>query len=840
MSSKNNYRDPNADREEAQYERPVPSREVFLQLLNDQGRPMSEEQVLEQLEIDDEAGREGIHRRLRAMVRDGQLVQNRRERFGLPLRMDLIAGRVQGHRDGFGFLIPDDRNQDDYFLPPKQMRSVLDGDRVMVSAEGRGRSGKREARVVEILQRSTTELVGLFFREGGVDFIEPQNRKVNQNVVVVDRNDVTPGPGAHVRAEILHYPDHESTLQVRLLEVIAAQDEPGMEVDVALRRYEIPHEWPEAVEQEAARVPGEVPDADKQGRYDLRDLPLVTVDDESARDFDDAIYVEKRWRGGWRLIVAIADVSHYVHPGMALDEEAEKRGNSVYFPNRVIPMLPEVLSNGLCSLNPDVDRLCLCCDMQISKNGRITKHTFREGVMRSRQRLTYTKVGALIEEPEGELARQLQSELDPSVLKMIGTWYELYQVQRQRRRERGAADFDTVDTRIIQDENQKIQDIVPVQHNVAHTMIEEAMLAANISTAQLMEKSGLPILFRNHEPPTEEKLESLQAFLGGLGLSLPWSSGDEVTPTMFRELTEQIEGRTDRNLIQSVMLRTFTQARYEAENKGHFGLSYRAYTHFTSPIRRYPDLLVHRTLRYLIRKKDFRESVENPGKLAEISKDRIVPYDRETMAQLGEHCSMTERRADEATRDVEQWLKCQYMQQHLGAEFEGVVSGVAGFGLFVTLSELYIDGMVHVSSLESDYYHHDDVRHALVGESSGRMFRLGDEVRVQVAGVNVEDRKIDLMMIRGADHDDKRGGKRQGRQGKGVGDGTGGKKSAPRKQSAPGKKSAGKKAANKKAATGKKAAAKKTSASKETPEKAGSQKAAKKSSRGGRGRRKGS
>ncbi len=837
MSRKNSYRDPNAEREAARYERPVPSREVILQLLNDQGRPMSEQQILEQLEIDDEDGREGIHRRLRAMVRDGQLIQNRRDRFGVPQRMDLIAGRVQGHKDGFGFLVPDDKGQDDYFLPPRQMRSVLDGDRVMVSSEGRGRSGKREARVVEILERGTTEVVGQFFREGGVDFIEPQNRKVNQNVVVVDRNGVNPGPHDHVRAEILHYPDHESTLQVRLLEVIATQDEPGMEVDVALRRYEIPHGWPEAVDREAGEVPEEVSEADKQGRYDLRELPLVTVDDESARDFDDAIYVEKRWRGGWRLIVAIADVSHYVHPGMALDQEAEKRGNSVYFPNRVVPMLPEVLSNGLCSLNPDVDRLCLCCDMQISKNGRITRHTFREGIMRSRHRLTYTKVGALIEEPDGELAQQLRGELDPRVLKMIGTWYELYQVQRQRRRERGAADFDTVDTRIIQDEEQKIQDIVPVEHNVAHTMIEEAMLAANISTAQLMEESGLPILFRNHEPPTEEKLETLQAFLGGLGLSIPWSSGDDVTPAMFRDLTEQIEGRSDRNLIQSVMLRTFTQARYEAENKGHFGLSYRAYTHFTSPIRRYPDLLVHRTLRYLIRKKNFRDSVDNPGKLPEIPKDRIIPYNHETMSKLGEHCSMTERRADEATRDVEQWLKCQYMQQHLGAEFEGVISGVAGFGLFVTLSDLYIDGMVHVSALESDYYHFDDVRHALVGESSGRMFRLGDEVRVQVAGVNVEDRKIDLVMIRGADHDSERGGKRQGRQGKGSGGGSNRKKSAADKKTAPGKKSAGKKSAGKKAA-GKKAATGKKAAAKKTAEKAGAKKAAGKSRRGGRGRRK--
>jgi ribonuclease R len=804
MSKKKQYKDPHAAREAQRYENPVPSREVIIQLLTDQGKPLSEAQILALLEIRDEDGEVGIHRRLRAMLRDGQLVENRRGRLGLPKRMDLIAGRVQGHKDGFGFVIPDEKDREDLFLPPRQMRAVLDGDRVMVSSEGKNRFGKHEARVVEVLERATDEVVGQYYREAGVHFLEPQNRRITQNVLISDLNGLSPNPGDHLRATILRYPDQESALLVKLEEIIAGQDEPGMEVDVALRRYEIPHVWPEAVDHEAEAVPEHVPEEAKQGRYDLRPLGLVTVDGEDARDFDDAVYVERRKRGGWRLIVAIADVSHYVHPDSALDKEGQKRGNSVYFPNRVIPMLPEVLSNGLCSLNPHVDRLCLFCDMQVSAAGRVTKYTFREGVMQSRHRLTYTKVGALIEEPDSDAAEKVREEIGAETQEMLWTWYEMYNALRERRQERGAADFDTVETRIIYDENKKIEDIVPVQRNVAHTMIEEAMLAANISAARLLEEAGVPTLFRNHEPPPSEKLESLQAFLGGLGLSLPWSSkkGD-ATPEMFQQLSEQIEGRPDKSLIQTVMLRSFSQAKYEAENKGHFGLAYQAYTHFTSPIRRFPDLLVHRAIRYLIRKKGFfgKKGVENTGKLPALPKSKILPYSERDMVTLGEHFSMTERRADEATRDVEKWLKCQYMEQHLGREMAGVISGVAGFGLFVTLSDLYIEGMVHVSSLESDYYHHDEVRHALVGESSGRMYRLGDEVKVQVAGVNVEDRKIDLMMLEGPAP----GRRKRGRGGPGperqriakgqFKDGPGGK--------GRGKKPAGKKAAGKKAAGGK-------------------------------------
>ena len=752
MAKKKTYRDPHAAREAERYDNPVPSRELILQVLDEQSRPMAMEELMALLGVRGEDSEVAFERRLRAMIRDGQLVRNRAGLFGPVQRMDLIAGRVQGHRDGFGFLVTDEKGADDLFLSPRQMQQVLDGDRVLVSVEGRNRFGKREARIVEIVERGTTELVGIYQPEGGVHFLAPQNRRLAREVLITSLNGLKPAPGDHIRTRITQYPERDRQLLVELEEIIASPDEPGMEVEVALRNFDIPFQWPQAVEQEAAAIPDEVQEADKQGRIDLRGLPLVTIDGEDARDFDDAVFVEARKRGGWRLIVAIADVSHYVLPGSALDEEAQKRGTSVYFPRRVVPMLPEKLSNGLCSLNPDTDRLCQFCELQVAASGKITGFQFGEGVMRSHHRLTYTQVGALIEQPESPLARDLRRRLDERVQTMLARFHDLYQALRSQRDERGAIDFETTETRIVYDDNRKISAIEPVVRNVAHKMIEEAMLAANICAARLLEKSGLPALFRNHEPPKAEKLAALQQFIAPLGLRLDWSEKKgEPTPAVFRSLTTAIAGRPDREVIQTVMLRSLTQAKYEAENRGHFGLAYKAYTHFTSPIRRYPDLLVHRAIRYLIRSGEGGNQVTGgPGLMARLrgaKKKQVLPYTPAQMVAFGEHCSLTERRADEATRDVVQWLKCQYMQQHLGDEFDGVISGVASFGLFIQIGDLFIEGMVHVANLDSDYYHHDDRHHALVGESSGRRFALGDSVRVKIAAVNIEDRKIDLLVV---------------------------------------------------------------------------------------------
>lgn len=748
MAKKKRYQDPHAAREAARYDNPVPSRELIIQLLNDQGKPLTVRELRGSLGVTEEEDKIAFERRLGAMIRDGQLVKNRKGQFGLASRMDLICGRIQGHRDGFGFVIPEQRDIEDLFVSPRQMLAVMDGDRVLVTAEGRNRFGKREARIVEVVERAVTELVGIYQRDAGVHFMVPQNRRIPKDVIISELNGLAPKPGDHVRAAILQYPGEDRHVLVRLEEIIAAPDEPGMEIEVALRNFDIPFQWPEAVEQEAAAIPDTVQEKDKKGRVDLRDLPLVTIDGEDARDFDDAVYIEARRRGGWRLIVAIADVSHYVRVGSSLDQEAHKRGTSVYFPKRVIPMLPEKLSNGLCSLNPDTDRLCQFVEIQVSASGNITRFQFAEGVMRSRHRLTYTKVGALLEEPESPLAQELNATLADDVIEMLWQFHALYEALRAQRDARGAIDFETIETRILYDDLKKIQAIVPVHRNVAHKMIEEAMLAANICAARLLEKAGVPALFRNHEPPKGEKLDALQQFLGPLGLKIDWGKkkSAEPSPAVFKQLTEEIATRPDREVIQTMMLRSLTQAKYEAENKGHFGLAYKAYTHFTSPIRRYPDLLVHRALRYLIRSGEGGDHVTNPGKLAKLSKKQILPYQQSDMVALGEHCSMTERRADDATRDVVQWLKCQYMQQHLGDSFSGVISAVTSFGIFVQISDLYIEGLVHISALDADYYHYDAVRHALVGESSQRKFRLGDTVQVQVAAVHIDDRKIDLVL----------------------------------------------------------------------------------------------
>ena len=739
------YQDPQAALEAEKYERPVANRALILKILDEQPGPQSQETLETLLDIHDDQDQEALRRRLRAMVRDGQLVQNRKGRYGPVSRMDLIRGRVQGHRDGFGFVLPDDRKIEDLFLSPRQMRSVMDGDRVLVSIEGQNRLGKHEARVVEVLERASTTIVGSYRHEAGIHFIEPANRRIARDVLIIDMGGLSPAMGDHVSAEIIRVSDADPNILVRLREIIASPDEAGVEVEVALRNYGIPFLWSDAVVASARTVPDEVSSDMVRHREDLRDLPLVTIDGEDARDFDDAVYVSKRRGGGWRLVVAIADVSHYVAPDSALDQEAGLRGTSVYFPNRVVPMLPESLSNGICSLVPDEDRLCLYCDMQISRHGRVTDYQFGEGVLRSRQRLTYNQVFDFVSKRgDGEKSNAVIK--DPDVGSVLADLLALFKVLFSCRKERGAIDFDTVETRVLFDERNKISRIEPVKRNVAHRMIEESMLAANVCAANLLLEAAVPSLYRNHEPPPGEKLESLRQFLGGLGLVLAWTEQDgPPSPAVFQKLTEAIAERPDRLLIQTVMLRSLSQARYEAENKGHFGLAYPSYTHFTSPIRRYPDLQVHRAIKALIQDSGWKSHVRKPAKVV-AGRRKALP-DQQMMAALGEQCSVAERRADEATRDVMQWLKCQYMERHVGAEMTGVISAVTGFGLFVQIDDLYIEGLVHVASLDSDYYHHDGVRHRLVGEASGRVFALGDPVSVRIAAVHTQDRKIDLMLL---------------------------------------------------------------------------------------------
>lgn len=743
MPTKKTYQDPHAQREAERYDNPVPSREIIMQVLKDQERPLSLKELTKLLSVTDDACREAFGFRIKAMLRDCQLLENRSGNLCLVDRTNLIAGRVEAH-DGFGFVLPDG-DGDDLFLSPKQLQKVMHGDRVLV-LERQHLNGRRTAQVIEITQRAVTSMVGRYYQEAGSGWLVSESRKLRTEAKIVDNGGLAPEDDVFYRASIANYPDGKHVMRVRLEERIASEDDAGMEIEVALRNFDLPFEWPAAVEQQAAAISDEVSEKDKQGRFDLRQLPLVTIDGEDARDFDDAVYVEARKRGGWRLIVAIADVSHYVRPNTPLDREGHLRGTSVYFPSRVIPMLPEKLSNGLCSLNPNVDRLCLCCDMTVSAAGRISSFVFREGVMRSHSRLTYTKVAALIEEPKSELAQQLRKQLPTNILDQLHAFHDMYRVLRSQRELRGAIDFESTETRIIFDDMLKIEAIVPTRRNVAHTMIEEAMLAANVCAARLLEKQKMPALYRNHEGPKLDKLAGLREFLGPLGIALDWNGKTKPTPAIFQKLAAKLEGRPDRGLIQLMMLRTLTQARYEAECKGHFGLAYSHYTHFTSPIRRYPDLLVHRALRYLIRQ-DGSKQVDNPGRLDEIHRSSLLPFSPAQMVELGEHCSMAERRADDASRDVMKWLKCQFMEQHIGDEFSGTISGVTGFGLFVEVDDLYIDGLVHIASLGQDYFRYDSRLQQLQGEASGYSYRLGDRVTVQVAAVVTDERKIDFQMV---------------------------------------------------------------------------------------------
>ena len=711
--------DPYAEREAAKYERPIASREAILDWLEHAGRPLSHAQLAHDLHLVHTDELEALSRRLAAMLRDGQLVQNRRGDYCLVKRLPLVAGTVSGHRDGFGFLIPDEGGED-VFLPPRQMRELMHGDRAVVRVQGRDARGRPEGSLVDVLERNTHELAGRYFEEHGVGFVVPDNPRITHEILVPAAERGEARSGQMVVAEITQPPSKRSQPLGRITRVLGEHRAPGMEIEVAIHSHGLPHAWPADVEREITAFSEQVPETAKSGRLDLRNTPLVTIDGEDARDFDDAVYCE-RVVDGFRLLVAIADVAHYVKSNTALDSEARNRGNSVYFPDRVIPMLPEVLSNGLCSLNPHVDRLCLVCEMRVTAQGDITRSKFQAAVMRSAARLTYIQVAAMLVDKDPTL-RHEHARLLPHLEDLYG----VYQAFAKARRKRGAIDFDTTETRIQFGNNHKVLAIKPLVRNDAHKLIEECMIAANVEAARFLERHKLPTLYRVHTGPEAEGLEELHSFLGSLGLRLP--GGKKPQPEHYAKLLERVRGRPDRDLIETVLLRSLARALYSPANVGHFGLALEQYAHFTSPIRRYPDLLVHRGIHHIL-----------AG-----GTEKNFPYSVSQMENLGSHCSMTERRADEATREAVDWLKAEYMQDKLGEEFDGLITGVMPFGLFVQLKDLYVEGLVHVTSLPSDYYDHDAAGHRLVGERSGRVFRLTDPLRVRVTNVNLDERKIDF------------------------------------------------------------------------------------------------
>ncbi len=734
--------DPHFRREAKKYDNPIPSREFILSLLENSKGPMDHAALCIALKLRDEEQVEALRRRLGAMCRDGQLLQNRRNGFVPAKKADLIKGLVLAHRDGFGFLRPEDGGKD-MFLSAREMQKVFDGDTVLASPRSIDKRGRVEVAIVEILQRAHHQLAGKLTEENGLLFVKPDSARIAMQIIIPPQHRNGAKNGQMVVVEIENYPDHHHMVTGRITEILGDHLDPGMEIRIAVHNHGIPWQWPDDVEQAADALADVVLAKDKKHRVDLRHLPLVTIDGEDARDFDDAVFCEKRKGGGWTLYVAIADVSHYVLPSSPLDREAIHRATSVYFPGSVVPMLPEKLSNGLCSLNPHVDRLCMVCEMNISASGRTSSYRFYEGLMNSQARFTYTTVAQIIDEKDK--SHSAIREQHAALVPHLDQLYLLYKALRGARDIRGAIDFETQETRILFSDDKKIDSIIPVVRNEAHKLIEECMLAANTCAASFLDKQKVPALFRVHEGPSEEKLKGLRAFLSGLGLSL--GGGDKPKPADYQALLGAVAERNDAHLIQTMLLRSMSQAVYQPDNVGHFGLGYDSYTHFTSPIRRYPDLLVHRAIRYLIRNRRELKTVHCVETAPALPQKKIYPYDDAAMDALGMQCSAYERRADEASRDVVAWLKCEYLLEHVGDSFEGVINAVTSFGLFVELKDIYIEGLVHVTMLKRDYYRYDADNQRLVGERSGEIYRLGDSVNVRVVRVNLDDRKIDLELL---------------------------------------------------------------------------------------------
>ena len=738
--------DPFASREAENYDNPIPSREFILEHLEEAGEPLGHAALCERLRLTSEEQVEALRRRLIAMSRDGQLISNRRGMYGLASSMELIKGRIQGNKDGFGFFIPEDGSED-LFLGAREMETLFDGDKVLARVSGVDNRGRKEGTIVEILQRRFTQIVGRYYHEQGFGVVVPDSKRIAQEILIPDQQAGSAKDGEFVVAEIVEYPTRRRKAIARIAEVLGDSSTPGLEIDVALRSHDIPHEWPTAVDKQTAGFVEEVHESDLAGRKDLRDVPFVTIDGEDAKDFDDAVYAHEHKRGNWTLYVAIADVSHYVQPKSALDAEAINRATSVYFPGFVVPMLPEKLSNGLCSLKPKVDRLTLVCEMEISPLGEMTSYKFYEAVIHSHGRLTYNEVADIVQPAETELQQRVQAKQKARYADLVPhltSLYGLYHALRETREADGAMDFDTTETRIVFGENRKIAEIVPVYRNDAHKLIEECMLRANVAAALLLESAELPALYRVHQGPNPDKLENLKEFLREMGLHM--GGGLEPTPRDYQAVLKKIANRPDHHLLQTMLIRSMMQAVYQPDNLGHFGLGFEAYTHFTSPIRRYPDLLVHRGIRHLIRNSKHR-CVERQTDAPKLAKAKIYPYSIEDMERFGEHASTAERRADAAGYSVVDWLKCEYMQDKIGEEFVATVTSVTSFGLFVELNDIFVEGLVHITELSNDYYRFDPVRHCLEGERSRKIYRLGDSVEVRVVRVNLDEKKIDLQML---------------------------------------------------------------------------------------------
>ncbi len=733
-------KDPHQQREADKYDKPVASRELLLSLIEKSNIPPTFKSLIKQLQYTDDDMIAGVKHRLRAMENSGQIVFNKFKQYAIANRSDVLTGKVIGHRDGFGFFAPDDGDKD-FYISSYEMKRVIHGDIVeAILIDRTDRKGRKEVKILDVIKPRTAGVVGRFYIDHHIACVKPDDARIQQDILIQPDKKLGARHGQVVVVNVLQRPTKRSNAVGEVIEVLGEHMAPGMEIEVALREHDLPYQFSPEVIAEVSGIADEVEESAKAPRVDLRDLPLVTIDGEDARDFDDAVYCRPNATGGWTLWVAIADVSYYVRNKTALDDEAIARGNSVYFPSQVIPMLPEKLSNGLCSLNPDVDRLCMVCEMTISAAGELSDAKFYPSVMRSKARFTYSKVATILgvnpEQKDEDYRTELRTQYQ-ALVPDLENLNKMYQVLTAARTKRGAIAFETTESQFLFNSNRKIESIVAMVRNDAHKIIEECMILANVATAEFIEKHKKPGLFRVHDKPSEDKYNNFISYVNELGLDLSSMGERKVQPEPkdYCHILEKIADRPDQELIQTMLLRSMRQAVYQSDNIGHFGLALPSYSHFTSPIRRYPDLVVHRVIKAILDEQA--QDQANAG---------AHSYTPEAVIELGEHCSMTERRADDATRDVSDWLKCEYMQDHVGDTFTGVISTVTNFGLFVRLADLHIEGLVHITSLGHDYYHFDDVRMCLTGENTGAKYHIGDTVEVQVAAVNLDEKKIDLAL----------------------------------------------------------------------------------------------
>ncbi|VFP85707.1 ribonuclease R [Candidatus Erwinia haradaeae] len=721
------------EREAQKYDNPIPSRESILYHIEKYKNPIHRNELAKELLIYEKEKLEALRRRLRAMERDGQLGFTRRQGYSVLKKINLLQGKVIGHRDGFGFLRVSG-NKDDLYLSITQMKMCLHGDIVLAQKISSDRKSRREARVIRVIEPRNTRIVGRYLRNSTGGYVIPDDHRLKFEIFISDNNLLTEYLGFIVVADLVQRPTLKNQAIGKIIKILGKTIDTSLAVNIALHTHNIPHQWPKGLEKLISQVNVEIPEDTKHNRIDLRELPLITIDGDDACDLDDAVFCIREKDSGWRLWVAVADVSYYVKPSTLLDDEAIHRGTSVYFPSRVIPMLPEVLSTKLCSLNADVDRLCMVCEMTVSSSGELTSYKHYEAIMNSSAQLTYNTVWNIL---QGD--KKLRKQHLPLV-KNLEELHSMYVALKKSRKQRGGIVFDIAEAKFIFNIQNRIERVEKMVRNDAHKIIEECMILANVASACFVEEHGAPALFRDHDRPVDDNIKSFRVVLSELGLTL--CGGEQPGPLDYSALLKKIHGRSDKDMIQSMLLRSMKQAVYDPENRGHFGLALPSYAHFTSPIRRYPDLILHRTIKYIVAKNQ--KYLEKNCKLTSTGG---YHYTTAQMLQLGQHCSMTERRADEATRDVTDWLKCDFIKNKIGEIFNGTISSVTSFGFFVRLDDFFIDGLVHISTLEKNCYHFDSIRQRLIGDRVNPTYRLGDTVTVRLDSVHLEERKIILALI---------------------------------------------------------------------------------------------